>query len=247
MKRFEGRTVLVAGASAGIGRAVAVRLATEGATVVGVARNGTRLEEALAVLEGGRHRAIVADVSDPSSLAAVLASGKELGGFAGAVVAAGIHETRPLSLVNPASIQKSIDANVVSAVNVMQVVLKARRPEGAAIVCLSSVAALRATPGFLSYSAGKAALIASCRVAAAELASRKIRVNAILAGVVETEMSQSWMSRLDEAQREAVVRAHLLGIGSPDDIAGVAAFLLSDDARWMTGSMVVVDGGLSIR
>jgi len=95
------------------------------------------------------------------------------------------------------------------------------------------------------YAATKGALLAACRCMAVELAPKRIRVNVIAPGVVETPMSEPWLSRLTEPQLEAVRHRHLLGFGRPEDVAGPIAFLASDDARWITGTCLTIDGGLT--
>lgn len=247
MNRFEGRLVLVTGASSGIGLAVAQRLASEGARVVGVARDEARLQAAIATLPGAGHKAIAADVSVWSQLDAVMAEGRTGGGFAAAVCGAGAHDMRPIAVLDADQLRASFDANVVTAMNTTKALSKASRKEGAAVVWLSSVAAIRATAGFAAYSAAKGALLSAARVAAVELAGRKIRVNVIVAGVVQTAMSAGWLGKLTDEQRAGVEKSHLLGLGQPEDVASVAAFLASDEARWITGTSIVVDGGVSLK
>lgn len=245
MSRFQGRNILVIGASAGIGQATARRLADEGATIVGVARNADRLAAAVATLPGSGHKALAADAASWEQLQPVLQIGRQLGGLAGCVVCAGLHEVRPLAVLDTAGLMRSLEANVAPAMLAAKAFAKAVRPEGGAVVWLSSVAALRGTAAFGAYAAAKGALISAARVAAVELAPRRIRVNVVAAGVVRTAMSEGWLKLLQAPQVEAVEKDHLLGVGQPEDVAGVIAFLLSDDARWITGSVVTADGGLS--
>lgn len=245
MLRFENKLILIVGISSGIGLATAQRIAKDGASIVGVGRSAERLQNALNTLEGAGHHAIVADIADETQLGPIIKYGKEHGGYHGGVCCAGLHELRPFSLLKTENLFASFSANVVTAVNTTKALVKAASSEGAGIVWLSSVSALRGTAGFTAYASAKGALVSAARVAAVELARKQIRVNVVAAGVVETPMSEGWLQLLSQEQRDEIARNHLLGIGKPDDVADVIAFLVSSDARWMTGTTLVVDGGLS--
>lgn len=247
MKRFENKLVLVLGMSSGIGLATAQRLAHEGARIVGVGRNAEQLELSLKTLEGKGHFIIAADATNEVELKPIIKYGKENGGYHGCVCCAGLHEMRPFLLLKAESLITSFNANVITATNVSKIVSKAVSPDGAGFVWLSSVAAIRGTSGFAAYSGSKGALISTAKVAAIELAKKKIRLNVIIAGVVETQMSEEWMKLLSPEQREDVDKSHLLGVGKPEDVADAITFLVSSDARWITGASIVVDGGLSVR
>ncbi len=245
MPRFENKLILIVGVSSGIGLATAQRLARDGARIVGVGLSAERLQNALNTLEGTSHHAIVADVSEETQLGQIITFGKDHGGYHGGVCCAGMHEVRPFSLLKTENLLASFSANVVTAVNTTKVIAKAVSSDGAGVVWLSSVAALRGTAGFTAYAGAKGALVSAARVAAVELARKKIRINVVIAGVVETPMSDGWIKLLSQEQQDDIARNHILGIGKPDDVADVIAFLVSSDARWMTGTMLVVDGGLS--
>lgn len=236
------------GASSGIGQATARRVAGEGGRVVLVSLDGGPLESTMAALPGpARHLARVCDMTDESAVGALVVGLKEeVGALDGVVHAAGIHWLRPLQLTDSASLRQMLDSHVVSAVALTRAVVgKKMVADGGAIVWFSSAAALEGGAGTTAYSAAKGALIAAARSVALELARRKVRVNVVVPGVVDTPQGQAFLAKLAPDQRQAVVDAHLLGIGRPEQVASVVAFLLSDDASWMTGAAVVVDGGLT--
>lgn len=247
MNRFEKKLVLIVGITSGIGIATAKRLAREGATIVGVGRNSEGVHNALKEIPGQGHHAIVADTADENQLDLIVKFGKGNAGYSGGICCAGMHEMRPISLLKTKNLMDSFNANVVTAINTTKAVAKAVSPEGASIVLLSSVAAMRGSAGFAAYSCSKGALLSAARVAALELVKKKIRVNTVVAGVVQTAMSDSWLKLLSQEQQGDIAKKHLLGHGQPDDVADVIAFLISSDARWMTGAELVVDGGLSIQ
>jgi NAD(P)-dependent dehydrogenase (short-subunit alcohol dehydrogenase family) len=237
--------MLLVGGYSGLGVAAARRLANEGASVVLVGRQEEKLQATMTQLPGTGHEIVVADAAFSEQLQPVVQLGRKRGGYAGAVVCAGSHMVRPISILNRDMIAQSFEANVTTALLSTAAFAKSAGKEGGSMIWLSSVAAERGTAAFAAYAAAKGALISAARVAAIELAPRRIRVNVIAAGVIDTVMSESWLAMLNEEQKAAVERRHLLGFGQPDDLAGVIAFLLSDDARWMTGSVVTADGGLS--
>lgn len=244
-----GKHILVTGASSGIGRNAAAMIAACGARLALVGRNAERLERSLAALPGTDHRAAAADISsfDAAHDLLVRLAGED-GPFDGVFHAAGMAAVRMAKLLNVAH----LDAMLGTATNGALGIAKAcaKQPvmrDGGSILFMTSVAGQRGTAGMTAYSTAKAAIGGLTRSLAAELAPRGTRVNEIVAGAVETEMHASLTANLDGSAREAYRDLHLLGFGGPEDVSAAAVFLLSDAARWITGTSMVVDGGYMVR
>jgi NAD(P)-dependent dehydrogenase (short-subunit alcohol dehydrogenase family) len=240
-----GKTILITGASSGLGQGIARRAAAEGARLVLVSRRPETLAEAAA----GGATVVAADVATEAGWKEIAAAVKAAGlVLDGAVCAAGVQEVRPLMMETAPSLTHLWQVNVAGTLGLLGALLKGRSiARGASLVLFSSAAAQSGGAGIVSYAASKGALEAATRSLALELAGQRIRVNAIAPGVVPTPMSDKYMARLTDAQREALAAAHPLGLGSVDDIAGPVLFLLSSDAAWITGVTLMVDGGLSAR
>jgi NAD(P)-dependent dehydrogenase (short-subunit alcohol dehydrogenase family) len=245
--RFKDQTVLVTGASSGIGLATALRLQQEGARVVAVGRSLERLGGALGV-EKQSLRMEVADVArepDVKELAERLrADGVVLGGL---LHCAGEHALRPLKLLGAEDILRMCASHVVSSVLLCRYLAASRIVmDGGSIVLLASAAALRGGSGTVAYAAAKAGVIAAARSLASELAPRQIRVNTVSPGVVRTQQGEALLRGLPAEKRDAIESEHPLGLGTPEDVAALLAFLLSAETRWMTGTNVTIDGGLTL-
>jgi NAD(P)-dependent dehydrogenase (short-subunit alcohol dehydrogenase family) len=246
VQRFEGRCYLVTGATSGIGLATAKGLAGEGAAVICAARSKEHLDAVISELPGTGHISLAFNAAAEEQVVFAASTLKNANRILnGAVFAAGQHALRPLQMTKATNITDLFEANVLSAFLCTKTMIRLAAKEGASVVWLSSAAALISNAGESAYAASKGALIAACRSLAAELAPRGIRVNTVVPGVVNTPMSESWLIQMTEAQREAIKARHLLGFGSPQDVAASILFLLSDEARWITGTSLVVDGGLT--
>ena len=243
--RLSGRRVLVTGAAAGIGLACARRFLAEGARVAMVDRDAARLagaRESLAPAE--RAFALPLDVSDGAAVREGVAEAARLmGGIDGIVNNAGIDMHRPFAEVEAADWNEVMAVNLIGAMEVCRAALGPLASSGrGVIVNIASAAGLRPTPGRIAYCASKAALIMATKALALELAEHGIRANAVCPGPVETELFRQSLG--DTVTVDDVKARRVLGrIGNVDEIAGMVAFLLSDEASFITGSALAVDGG----
>ena len=240
MIKFSGKKFLITGASSGIGRETAILLSKLGAKIVACGRNERRLAETLDACEGEGHLSIVFDVRETASFndffKQATADGKKLDGL---VYCAGIAPPTPLRVLSEQTIREVLDVNLVSFM--MMTAMYAKRPfnDGGSIVAISSVNSHYPQKCMSAYAASKLGLEGAATAFSLELAEKHIRINCIVAGPVNTEMSQSVLPN----SAEYISQHALLGVGEPIDIANAIAFLLSDAARLITGRSMYVDGG----
>jgi len=247
--RFAGKAALVTGASGGIGCAIARRLAREGAAVALAARRADVVaEEARRLAEtGARSISAALDVRDEQSLrAAVQAAGAAFGRLDVVVCNAGVETVKPFTALNDKDWDEALQVNLVGAARTVKAAMPLLAREGGAVVMVSSVAGLHGAAMLSAYAAAKAGVVGLARSMAKELAPRRIRVNVVAPAMVETEMFERITKRWSPEQVEHMRKAHPLGFGKPEDVAAAVAYLASDDGRWVTGAVLVVDGGLSI-
>jgi 3-oxoacyl-[acyl-carrier protein] reductase len=244
--RFAGRTAIVTGASRGIGLGIAGRLVADGARVVITARRQEALDEAVAHLGGAEHALAVAGKSDSleHQIETVQLAIERFGSVDFLVNNAGINPVfGPLVDIDLDAARKIFEVNDLAALSwVQQVYRRWMKEHGGAIVNVSSVAGERPSPGIGFYGASKAMLSRITQELAVELGP-DVRVNAVAPAVVKTRFATA----LYEGREEEVASAYpLKRLGVPEDIGGVVAFLLSEDAGWLTGRILVVDGGVTL-
>ncbi len=244
--QLSGRTILVTGASSGIGRATAMLLSELGARVVLSGRSVERLEETASAMQPCGHLVRPFELGNPEGIAEWL-SGivAETGPLNGLAHCAGITSLMPLRVLSLKHAAEVMRVNYESAVALTTSFSKkpAHQP-GGSIVLVASVAGFVGLAGSAAYSASKGALIAFAKSAALELAKGGIRVNCVAPAYVRTDMYDRNLKVLTPEQLEQRVSAmQPLGLGTPLDVAHAIAFLLADTGRWITGSVLTVDGG----
>jgi 3-oxoacyl-[acyl-carrier protein] reductase len=236
---LEGKNALVTGGSRGIGRAIALELASAGASVVVGYRSGK--DEAEAVAQETAGRALAADISSPEEAARLVEEAGELDIL---VNNAGLTRDGLLARMSDADWRDVIETNLSS---VFYTCRAAARPmmkrRGGAIVNLSSVVGLHGNPGQTNYSASKAGVIGFTKALARELGSRGVRANVVAPGYIKTRLTDE----ISDEMRELMLANTPLGrLGDPENVAGAVRFLCSDDAAFITGEVLLVDGGLGM-
>ncbi|HET9958754.1 MAG TPA: glucose 1-dehydrogenase [Polyangiaceae bacterium] len=247
MKKLAGKVAIVTGASKGIGAGIARALGAAGAAVVvnyTSSKAGADAVVAEIVSQDGRALAVQADVSKPADVERLFAeTRREFGAPSILVNNAGVYQFAPIDQVTTSEYRREFDINVLAPLLTTQEAVKHFGPDGGSIINVSSVVAWDAQPGGVVYAATKAALDSVTRVLSRELGPRKIRINSINPGLVETEGTIALGAIGSDFEKNAIASTPLGRIGRPDDIAPVAVFLASDEARWVTGESLRIAGG----
>ena len=242
---LEGRTILVTGASSGIGQAAAIECSKLGAKLIITARNEKRLLETMDMLDGDGHAFIIADLSLPENVGKLV---EELPTIQGFISNAGINKMLPISFIKENDILDTFQVNTISPMLLLKELVKKKKlQKNTSVVYTSSMAGVGvAAAGNSVYTASKGAISTFIKCAALELASKNIRVNAVCPGMIMTPMIYD--ESLEKEQLDEDMKRYPLGrYGNPKDIALAMVYLLSDASAWVTGTNLIIDGGLTIR
>lgn len=241
---LENKTILVTGASSGIGKAIAIACAKMGGDILLSARNLERLNETLSELEGDGHDIIASDLSSQEGIDKLVESCPYLDGI---VHCAGIPKICPIKHLNRDTLNEIINVNEVAPILLTSGLLKKKKlKKGSSIIFIASTAGVltAGAVGDTDYSATKGALSGFVKTAARELGPQNIRVNTICPAMVKTPILESANAVLSEAELNTkLTRYHIKRFGEPDDVAWAAVWLLSDTTEWVTGINLPIDGG----
>jgi len=240
---LEGKRILITGASSGIGRATAIECSKLGGICVLCGRNEERLQETMSMLEGSGHVTIAADLTTAEGIQAIAAQCDKLDGV---VLNAGINLMAPIYFLKEEDVNQVFATNTLAPMHLMQALLKARKINAkASLVFTSSIDALNPDVSSSAYAASKAALTSFMRSCAKELAPRQIRANAVHPGLVETGMKHNGMVSDEDLEKNKELYL-LKRYAHPKEIAWAIIYLLSDASAFVTGSVLTIDGGISI-
>lgn len=243
---LEGKTILITGASSGIGRGTAIECSKMGAQVVINGRDKERLQETFVELHGEGHRTLAADLTETKEVDRIIDQVPVLNGV---VHCAGISQIKMVKFMDYMSLNNIFNTNVIGPLAFNSVLLKKRKiKKGSSLVFISSISGVYASQvGEAEYGASKAALAGFVKAAALELAAQGTRVNYICPGVIETPLLNVSNGMFTEEDLEGLKRQYpLRRFGKPEDVARCAVYLLSDASSFMTGTGILLDGGFTL-
>lgn len=244
MFNLSGHTILVTGASSGIGKGTCSALSEQGASLILTARSEERLSQTKKDLKDNNHTVVKADLRDIQDIKTLAKSVDSLDGI---VLNAGWVKTRPLRFIKDDDLNATFEVNILSSIRLLRELLKNKKLNSGASICfVSSIASYKPTRGNAMYAASKGAINSFCKAAALELASKGIRVNAILPGMIETNILTN--SDISQEQLNEHKKNYPLGrFGSVKDVASLIIYLMSSESSWMTGSLLKLDGGFTLK
>ncbi len=246
---LDGKNIIITGASSGIGKACAIECSKVGAKLLLIGRNKARLENSISLLHGSGHFYLILDLSNTNEIVEIIKltiqGFKPIHGF---IHCAGIENTIPLQFMNEKKYSDFFNINVIAGFEIAKCISK--KPyyiDGLSIVFISSVMGFLGQEGKIAYSASKGALIAGAKSMAIEMVKKSIRVNTISPAIIETEMVKNMFANIPSSSIETIKKLHPMGFGKPEDIAFACIYLLSNAAKWITGTNLIVDGGYSAK
>lgn len=239
-----GKTILITGASSGIGRATAIECSKLGATCVLTGRNEERLQETMSQLVGDGHQYIIADLSTQEGIDILAEQAPILDGV---VNNAGTGRKKPMAFIKGEDLNYVFQTNTFAPILIIKALLKKKKiARGASLVFTSSIAAFSSDLGNSIYGASKSALMAYMHYCARELAEKQIRANTVHPGMVETKLIHGGAVSEEELQAD-MQRYPLKRYGQPEEVAHMMIYLLSDASAWVTGQSFVIDGGITLK
>lgn len=247
---LKNKTIIVTGASSGIGRQCAIDCSKMGAHVILIGRDENRLNQTRKMMEGQDHLIVSYDLTDSVNLKSMVADiVNKMGTINGVLHCAGISDTIPFKLTKRETLDKFFQNNVYSAIELTREVCSVKNvsKEGASIIFFSSIMGCVGESGKSLYGMTKGALIAATRSLACEYAKKRVRFNCISPGAILTPINANLPHMADPEKRQALVEKHLLGLGECSDISNACIYLLSDASKWVTGQNLIVDGGYTAK
>lgn len=241
---IEGKTILITGATSGIGRQCAIDCAKVGTKVVAIGRNPDKLSSLMKEMEG-INAGYIYELQNLNGIKKLIEDiVTEHGKLDGFIHAAGIETTNPVKLTSIDEYENLYRVNCLSAFEIIKNLcsIKTFNKKGS-IILISSISGIIARKGLSAYAASKGALMSAAKVMAMEMASREIRVNTISPGTILTPMMQKALDGMNEEERQKRINGFPLGLGHTTDISNACIFLLSDASRWITGQNLIIDGG----
>lgn len=246
---FKNKQYLVTGVTSGLGKAIAEDLLLKGAIVLGIGRDFSKIDSSEVFSENEKFTFIKVDLTDVNSIEGFInkfcVKNNKFDGF---VHCAGKEETIPIRIYDTEKVESLFKVNVYAGIELIKIFSKKKNSNNkASLVLLSSVMGELGQPGKVGYCASKAAVLGAVRASSLELTKRKIRVNAVSPGVVNTPMTKKLFEALSQDSIDEIINMHPLGLGEISDVVPLIIFLLSNQSKWITGQNFKIDGGYSIQ
>lgn len=244
---LHNKNILITGASSGIGRQCAISCSQMGANVILNARNKERLRQTFNNLEPGNHLFYSQDITEYKNLEITISDAVvKIGKISGFIHSAGIENTLPLKSMRKVHYENLFSVNTFSGFEIARLLSKKKYcSDESSFIFISSVMGFLGQLGKIGYCSSKGALISGMKAMALELVNKNIRVNSISPAIIETDMTKKLFKNIPDDSINEIQKMHPLGFGQPEDVANACIFLLSDAAKWITGSNLIVDGGYS--